>query len=103
MHLKVGQTLKSMVDTTTLIVMRTAPEDVDVLCGGEPMGGSASANSANVAAPDSRRDAGCRLGKRYIHHRSGLELLCVKAGQSLVTVDGEHLQMLESKQLPSSD
>jgi hypothetical protein len=48
-------------------------------------------------------DAGCQIGKRYVHDATGLELLCVKAGAGSLSIGVEPLTMKVSKPLPSSD
>lgn len=43
------------------------------------------------------------LGKRYLDEGSGLELLCVKAGDGPLEVDGRRVLLKGAKPLPSSD
>ena len=51
MKLKVGQTLTSAVDATSLVVVRAPEDDVAVTCGGAPMTapGETAAEGATAA------------------------------------------------------
>ena len=46
---------------------------------------------------------GFLLGKRYAAGASGVTLLCTKAGPGQLSADGEPLELLAQKPLPSSD
>jgi len=46
---------------------------------------------------------GTKVGKRYIDAAGTVELLCLKAGQGTLSIDGVVLQVKEAKPLPSSD
>ena len=46
---------------------------------------------------------GTALGKRYADDEIGIELLCTKAGQGDLFVDGARLLMKGAKPLPASD
>jgi len=46
---------------------------------------------------------GTQLGKRYADDSSGIEVLCTKAGEGTLTLDGERLEIKGAKPLPSSD
>lgn len=102
MILKVGQSLASAVDTTTVVVVRIPAGDVTVTCGGVPMadGKVASGNGTEIAAD---HIDGAVLGKRYVDEASGLEVLCTKAGQGRLALDGSALVIKSAKPLPSSD
>ncbi|WP_218026958.1 hypothetical protein [Nocardia vaccinii] len=43
------------------------------------------------------------LGKRLHDEESGLEVLCVQAGQGPLTFDGRNLKLRVAKALPASD
>jgi hypothetical protein len=102
MDLKPGTRLRSVVDTTEVIVVR-APEDVvDLRCGGHGMIGMTDSVLADLAILDGF-DQGCQIGKRYVHELSGLELLCTKGGPGAVSVGDELLPVKGAKPLPSSD
>jgi hypothetical protein len=46
---------------------------------------------------------GSLLGKRYADEDLGLELLCMKAGEGTLAVDGTAIPLRDAKPLPSSD
>lgn len=102
MKLKVGQTLESVVDGTALIVVRSPEGDVTVTCGGRemvPKGDAAQRVSAVVEA----QGPGTQLGKRYVAGGLDLELLCVKAGEHAVAVNGVEVSSKTARPLPASD
>jgi hypothetical protein len=99
MKLRVGQTLRSAVDATALLVVRCPDQELTVTCGGLEMA---------EKQPDGRLPAGgdgpgVQLGKRYTADTVDIELLCVKAGEHQVTVDGAPLVPKNAKPLPASD
>ncbi|MFF0818644.1 hypothetical protein ACFYVR_26375 [Rhodococcus sp. NPDC003318] len=102
MILKVGQALASVVDTTTLVVLRPADGDVSLTCGGTPMveGKVPAGDGSSIDAADVD---GAVLGKRYVDEASGLEVLCTKAGKGRLALDGTVLVLKAAKPLPSSD
>jgi hypothetical protein len=100
--LKPGTRLKSAVCETQVIVIRGLPEPLLVQCGGAemlaadepaPEGGALSADHA----------AGSLTGKRYVDAEERIELLCTKAGQGSLAIDGTALAIKMAKALPSSD
>lgn len=102
MILKVGQSLASVVDTTTLVVVRIPQGDVTLTCGGVSMeeGKTPSGDGSSI---DAAHIGGSALGKRYVDEASGLEVLCTKAGQGQLALDGAALVIKSAKPLPSSD
>ncbi len=46
---------------------------------------------------------GTQMGKRYVDEGGNVELLCVKAGEGSLAIDGKVLQIKDAKPLPSSD
>ncbi|PVX63374.1 UNVERIFIED_ORG: hypothetical protein FNL38_11334 [Nocardia globerula] len=101
--LKVGQSLASNVDTTTLIVVRSPQGgDVTLTCGGSAMeeGKKPSGDGSTI---DPANTGGALLGKRYVDESSGLEVLCTKSGQGQLALDGVALVLKTAKPLPSSD
>jgi hypothetical protein len=58
-------------------------------------------------APEGTADpaqmGGSRLGKRCADEELGLELLCTKAGQDTLAVNGTPLPLRDTKPLPASD
>jgi hypothetical protein len=102
MKLKVGQTLSSSVDGTSLVVVRTPDEDVVLTCGGAPMTGPGEAPAGGAAAAG-EPGGGLLLGKRYSDEALGLELLCIKPGEYPVAVNGTALAQKGAQPLPASD
>src|SRR5437660_1369404 len=103
MQLKPGARLRSTVCNTEVVVVRAPKDEVDVTCGGAPVapiGGEAAANGGGVS-PDFAE--GTQLGKRYADDEKGIELLCTKAGEGSLAVNGEALLLKGAKPLPSSD
>lgn len=98
-RLRIGQTLHSQVDATTLIVVKAPKVEVDLTAGGLPLADSKPAELAEGAAGS----AGTQIGKRYAHVELGLELLCSKAGTADVLLNGAPLLLKDVKPLPSSD
>ncbi|CAM3464392.1 hypothetical protein NODU109028_18350 [Nocardioides dubius] len=98
--MKTGMRLASVTCATEVMVVRAA--DVALECGGAPMV-EAGTDAAPAGAPASGLDAGTELGKRYVHAASGVQVLCVKPGAGTLSVAGEPLELVASKQLPSSD
>lgn len=101
MKLKVGQPLHSGVDATAVIVIRAPEADVAVTCGGVSMVDRAS--TAPTSAADPAHQDGTQLGKRYADEQLGLELLCTKAGEGTLAVNGNALPLKDAKPLPASD
>jgi hypothetical protein len=101
MEIKVGQMLASATDSTAVIVVRTATNDVALTCGGAPMVDPKSELAHQ--GPQSSSGAGTQLGKRYADEELGLELLCTKAGQGSLAANGAVLKIKAAKPLPASD
>jgi hypothetical protein len=102
MKLRIGQTLISPVDTTTVIVVRAPAADLDLTCVGVPMAAK-GATAPTDAAADSAQLGGTQLGKRYADEGIGVELLCTKPGQGTLAIGGEALPLRDAKPLPTSD
>jgi hypothetical protein len=101
MKLKVGQTLASVTDATTVIVVRSGQNEVSLTCGGAEM--TDPGIDAERHAISDGADGGTQLGKRYVDEADTLELLCTKNGQGTLAVDGSPLGVKSAKALPSSD
>ena len=101
MEIRPGMRLRSVVCDTEVVVVRAGEASVDLRCGGHQIVplpvGEAPAGHAHVDP------SGTRLGKRYAHEGSGLELLCTKAGDGGLCVGSEAVPMKAAKALPSSD
>src|SRR5262245_21529401 len=102
MTLKAGLRLRSSVCTTEVMVIRTAPGEFDVRCGGSPMSAANEVPPAGGAI-DPAHAQGTLIGKRYIDGAGRLELLCTKGGDGAISINGESLHLKEAKALPSSD
>jgi hypothetical protein len=99
--LRVGLALASAVDATNVIVTRVPDGDVELTCGGVamfPKGGQAP-----EAVADPAQMTGTLIGKRYVDPADTLEVLCTKAGEGSLALDGVPLVTAEAKALPSSD
>jgi len=92
----------SAVCNTEVVVVRAPPAPAVLECGGSPMVASGSARTAG-AAPAPEHGGGTLLGKRYADEALGLEVLCIKAGQGSLSIDGKALALRATKPLPSSD
>ena len=102
MKLAPGDRLRGAADTTEVIVVRAADDDVDLRCGGHPMLELSSEPSAELTV-DPAHSGSTQLGKRYVHDVSGLELLCTKSGDGGLSVGAEALELKGTTALPSSD
>lgn len=103
MKLKPGTRLRSQVDATEVIVVRSPADDIEVACGGQPMIDVAAAPAEGLAAAGDPA-AGTQLGKRYtLCGNAAIELLVTKPGQYGLSIDGTPLALKEAKPLPASD
>jgi hypothetical protein len=98
--LRAGQQLVSAVDTTAVVVVRAPDREVTLTCGGVPM---AAAGDRVPAEPDPALMGGSQIGKRYVDAADTIQLLCTKAGQGTLALDGEPMAIQAAKPLPSSD
>ncbi|WP_375482594.1 hypothetical protein [uncultured Jatrophihabitans sp.] len=99
----VGQTLSSVTDSTTVIVVRSPGADVEITCGGRPMVDAKAGASVDRVEADPGFADGSLLGKRYEDASSTIELLVTKGGTSSLAVDGQLLVVKSAKPLPASD
>lgn len=102
MQLKPGTRLRSTACTTEVVVVRAPKDEVEVTCGGRPMVDASSA-AAEPAGVDPAFSGGTLLGKRYADDDKGVELLCTKAGDGSLAVDGAAIDLKAAKPLPASD
>jgi hypothetical protein len=100
---RVGQTLTSPVDSTTVIVVRAPGVELDITCAGVPLWDAKSGTPAPEGTADPAQLGGSLLGKRYADDELGLELLCTKGGEGTIAVDGTPLPLRDAKPLPASD
>ena len=101
LQLKAGTRLRSVTDTTEVVVVKTPAEPVDLRCGGRPL----VTMDAEVT-PESVEagfDGGTQLGKRYADEDLGLEILCTKGGDGSLSVGDVVLDVKGAKPLPASD
>lgn len=100
--IKAGVRLKSAVCSSEVIVIRGSLPAVDIRCGGAPM--IAAGNVTSGAGPvDPAHAGGTLIGKRYVDAGDRIEVLCTKAGEGALSLDGEPLVLKQAKPLPSSD
>ncbi|MFF3567541.1 hypothetical protein [Nocardia jiangxiensis] len=99
---RVGQTLASTVDATTVVVVRWPDDDLKITCGGADMADPREAAGTGGSADPAQQD-GTQLGKRYADEELGVELLCTKAGQGTLALNGAPLPLKNAKPLPASD
>jgi hypothetical protein len=101
--LKPGTRLRSQVDATEVIVVRSPADEIEVACGGHPMIDVQAEPEPGLAAAGDPAD-GTQLGKRYTAGGdSVLELLVTKPGKYGLTAGGAPLALKEAKPLPASD
>jgi hypothetical protein len=101
---RIGQTLISPVDTTTVIVIRSPDDELDITCGGvEMLPKDAAVDTSGARSLDPELMAGAKLGKRYAAEELGLELLCTRAGEGTLAVNGAPISRKDAKPLPASD
>jgi hypothetical protein len=103
MKLKVGQSLASVTDTTTVVVIRAPNEDVELTCGKVAMVDPKSDAAKERQPLESADPEGTQLGKRYVDDDSSIELLCTKAGPARLALNGKQLSIKAAKPLPASD
>jgi hypothetical protein len=100
---RVGTSLVSTTDATTVIVIRWGDADLDLTCGGAPMVDARGPEAGTTREPDPAQQDGTQLGKRYADEERGVELLCSKPGRGTLAIDGAALPLKEAKPLPASD
>jgi hypothetical protein len=102
--MKAGSRWRSAVDGTEVIVVRAPADPMSLECGGAPMVEMAAAGDSPTGDIDPAFADGTQLGKRYTDDGdAGIEVLCTKAGEGSLAIDGRALVLKEAKPLPSSD
>ena len=99
--LKTGARLKSTVCDGEVMVVSAPDGDVEITCGGAPMADPANAEKSGEVNPD--HAVGIAIGKRYVSEAGDLELLCVKAGDGGLAMNGALLLQKDTKKLPKTD
>ena len=102
MKITPGSRWMSVVCNTEIVVIKAPPAEISLNCGGSPMVAVGSARAAGAALAADRSD-GTLLGKRYADETVGLEVLCTKAGQGSLSINGKALALRATTPLPSSD
>ena len=102
MELRPGQKLRSAVSEAQVVVVRAPSAPVDLACGGAPLLAEGDEPDGTAVLDPSLGD-GPLLGKRYADDEAGLEVLCTRAGEGGLTVDGRPLALKGAKPLPASD
>lgn len=102
MQYPVGTRLRSAVDDTQVIVIRSPARPVDVTCGGHPLQ-PIDTEVLSAATISAGHDCGTVVGKRYVDEGSGLEMLCTKSGVGALFADDNPMTIKVAKALPASD
>lgn len=100
--LKAGTRAKCAVCDTEVMVVRTAPTEVLVTCGGVELIGMDGAKTPGSHGATATSQL-AQVGKRYVNSADTVELLCTKGGKGALAIDGESLSVKQAKPLPSSD
>jgi hypothetical protein len=98
---RAGQQLVSAVDTTAVIVIRAPEHEGTLTCGGVAM--AAVGETISGAEPDPSLMSGTQIGKRYVDEADTIQVLCTKAGEGTLALDGKPLVIQAAKPLPASD
>lgn len=101
MELKAGMKLHSAVCGGEVIVVRAPAEPLNLECGGAPL--LADGENGSGGSVDPAHAEGTLIGKRYTIEGSDVELLCTKAGEGSLSVDGQPMTIKGAKPLPASD
>jgi hypothetical protein len=101
MELKAGTQLRSAVSTTEVVVVRAPEGEVNLTAGGLPMIGRDESVVERPIEPGN--EGSVLLGKRYVDEAATIEVLCTKAGEGALAIDGHALAVKSAKPLPSSD
>jgi hypothetical protein len=97
-----GTRLRSVTDTTEVVVVRATAEGVELCCGGTAMAPQGT-DAPDGGPPAAGFDAGTKVGKRYEDADTGLEVLCTKAGPGSLSIGTRAMTQKDAKPLPSSD
>lgn len=102
MKLKAGLQIKSAVDDARFVVVRAPSVPVELRYAGTELLGPDSPDT--TATPIANTDGpGTENGKRYADQAGSIELLCLKGGAGMLTMDGVALAIKSPKRLPSSE
>ena len=98
---RAGQQLVSAVDSTAVIIIKAPAAECTVTCGGVAM--VVAGEAVTAAAPDPSLMGGTQIGKRYVDEADTIQVLCTKAGNGTLALDGKPLVLQAAKPLPASD
>jgi hypothetical protein len=98
---RAGLQLVSAVDSTAVIVVRAPAAEGTLTCGGVAM--VPSGEPVAAASADPALLGGTKIGKRYVDEADTIQVLCTKAGQGTLALDGKPLAIQAAKPLPASD
>ena len=98
---RAGQQLVSAVDSTAVIIIRAPAGEGTLTCGGVAM--ADAGEPAARAEPDPSLLGGTQIGKRYVDEADTIQVLCTKAGDGTLALDGKPLVIQAAKPLPASD
>lgn len=98
---RTGQQLVSAVDSTAVIVIKAPAEERALTCGGVEM--VPVGEVVKAMEPDRSLMGGTQIGKRYVDAADTVQVLCTKAGDGTLALDGEPLVIQAAKPLPASD
>ena len=98
---RAGQQLVSAVDSTAVIVIKAPATECTVTCGGVAM--ATAGEPVAHAEPDPAQMGGTQIGKRYVDEADTIQVLCTKAGEGTLALDGTPLVIQAAKPLPASD
>lgn len=102
MELKPGSRWRSDVCDAEVIIVRPPSAEASLKCGGVEMKPATDPRGERQPKTGASGE-GPLIGKRYFDGESGLELLCNKAGDGVLSFADRPLDLKEAKQLPSSD
>jgi hypothetical protein len=100
--IKPGLRLKSAVCATEVMVIRAPAGEALIACGGTEMLAGSDAAPAGLSL-DPKWSHGSLIGKRYVDPDDRFELLCTKAGEGALSLNGVAFEIKQAKALPSSD
>jgi hypothetical protein len=100
--IKPGLRLKSAVCATEVMIIRAPAGAALIACGGTEMLGAGEAAPGGLTL-DRQWAQGSLIGKRYVDPEDRYELLCTKAGEGALSLNGVALEVKQAKALPSSD
>jgi hypothetical protein len=98
---RAGQQLVSAVDSTTVIIIRAPAGECTLTCGGVVMANADGPVATAQADPSLM--GGTQIGKRYVDEADTIQVLCTKAGDGTLALDGKPLVIQAAKPLPASD